>query len=68
MARHFVVRDGEGSIVAAGRLSFHPALDLTNRNLALWQRCGKHIPLPTVYLGRWVGSTRGGGGLSGGCV
>ena len=62
MARHFVVRDGEGSVVAAGRLSFHPALDPGNRDLALWQRCGKHIPLPTVDLGRWAGS-RGGGAL-----
>jgi hypothetical protein len=55
VARHFVVRDAGGEVVAAARMSLHPVLDPSNRDLALWERCGKAIPLPTVDLGRWVG-------------
>lgn len=38
--------------MAAGRLTMHTHLEDSYRDVQLWKRCGKHLPLPTVDLGR----------------
>ncbi len=54
-ARHWVVRRLDtGEVVAAARLTLHASLDDDSRDVALWRRCGKHLPMPTTDLGRLV--------------
>ena len=54
-SRHWVVRDDGGrDIVAAGRCSLHSSLDDESRDVALWRRLGRDLPLPSVDLGRLV--------------
>ena len=63
-ARHWVVkRLDSGEVVASCRLTWHPSLDDSSRDVALWRRCGKDLPMPTTDLGRLVvlGCCRGRG-------
>lgn len=53
-ARHWILRDIRGDIIASARITFHPHLDESSRDIQLWRKCGKNIPLPTVDLGRLV--------------
>ena len=54
-ARHWVVEiEDTGEVVATARLTLHTSLEDSSRDVQIWQRCGKHLPLPTVDLGRLV--------------
>jgi predicted GNAT family N-acyltransferase len=53
-ARHWVVEDETGAWVAAARMTLHTTLDDDSRDVQVWRRAGKHLPLPTVDLGRLV--------------
>lgn len=54
-ARHWVLEDAQsGEWVAAARLTWHATLEDDYRDVQLWRRSGKHLPLPTVDLGRLV--------------
>jgi predicted GNAT family N-acyltransferase len=44
----------EGHLVASARLTFHTTLEDSYRDVALWRRAGKHLPLPICDLGRLV--------------
>ena len=60
--RHWVVElnrtsdeyGNEGDLVAAARLTMHLSLDDDYRDVALWKKAGKHLPLPTCDMGRLV--------------
>lgn len=55
VGRHWVLEDAlTGAWIATARLTLHPTLEDENRDLQLWQRCGKVLPVPTVDLGRLV--------------
>ena len=52
--RHWVVKDSNGEYIAAARLTVHETLDDDYRDVQLWKRSGKVLPLPTCDLGRLV--------------
>ncbi len=53
--RHWVLEDAQsGAWMAAARMTLHTTLEDGYRDVQLWRRCGKHLPLPTVDLGRLV--------------
>lgn len=41
-------------VIAAARLTWHVTLDDDYRDVQLWKRSGKHLPLPVCDLGRLV--------------
>jgi predicted GNAT family N-acyltransferase len=54
-ARHWVLEDRvTGAWMAAARMTLHTTLDDDSRDVQVWRRAGKHLPLPTVDLGRLV--------------
>jgi predicted GNAT family N-acyltransferase len=53
-ARHWIVRNSDGDLVAAARLTWHVSLDDDYRDVQLWRRAGVPLPLPTCDLGRLV--------------
>jgi predicted GNAT family N-acyltransferase len=53
VGRHWVVLDGD-RVVAAARLTMHTNIDDDYRDMKLWKKCGKQLPLPTTDLGRLV--------------
>lgn len=54
VSRHWIVRDVNGKVIAAARMSLHGELDSSSRDTALWMKIGKPLPLPTCDLGRLV--------------
>jgi hypothetical protein len=53
--RHWLVEDVEtGTLVASARLTIHNSFEDEYRDIALWVRAGKCLPLPTCDLGRLV--------------
>ena len=52
--KHWVVKDSSGEFIAAARLTVHETLDDDYRDVQLWKRSGKILPLPTCDLGRLV--------------
>jgi predicted GNAT family N-acyltransferase len=53
-ARHWIVRDDAGDVIAAARLTLLNELAEDNRDAMVWKRCGAELPLPTVDLSRLV--------------
>jgi predicted GNAT family N-acyltransferase len=54
VGRHWIVRNENNEIIAAARMTLHDSLDDGYRDVQLWKRSGKYLPLPTVDLGRLV--------------
>lgn len=55
VGRHWVLQDtASGEWMATARLTIHADLEDSYRDVQLWRKCGKHLPLPTVDLGRLV--------------
>lgn len=53
--RHWVLQDAAtGEWMATARMTLHRTLEDDYRDVQLWRKCGKHLPLPTVDLGRLV--------------
>ncbi len=48
------MRNDSGSLIASARLTMHFSLDDSYRDVQLWKRSGRLLPLPTVDLGRLV--------------
>ena len=54
-AHHWIARSSRsGAIIGASRLTLHHSLDDDYRDVQLWRRAGKDLPLPTTDLGRLV--------------
>ena len=55
VGRHWIIKDAvTGELMATARLTLHSTLNDSYRDVQLWRNCGKHLPLPTVDLGRLV--------------
>lgn len=52
--RHWCIRDPDGNIVAAARLTWHPTLEDDHHHALMWKRAGVHLPLPTCDFSRLV--------------
>ena len=54
-AYHWVATDRKsGAIIASSRLTLHSSLDDDYRDVQLWKRAKKHLPMPTTDLGRLI--------------
>jgi predicted GNAT family N-acyltransferase len=54
-ARHWVAEDrATGELVGAARLTLHSSPEDQYRDMEIWRRAGKPLPLPTADLGRLV--------------